>query len=106
MQAGSVEAIEADVDRLAEQINGRHMRDERDPADRACYPSCMDAAERTAVVVRPGGGHRVGNVEFLALSGHTPHFNLAVIEVRPHREGPDVDVHDHEDDSFYVSTAS
>ena len=33
-----------------------------------------------AVVVRPGEGHRVGNVEFLARTADTPRFNLAVIE--------------------------
>ena len=32
-----------------------------------------------AVVVRPGEGHRVGNIEFLARSADTPRFNLALI---------------------------
>jgi oxalate decarboxylase/phosphoglucose isomerase-like protein (cupin superfamily) len=32
-----------------------------------------------AVVVRPGEGHRVGNVEFLARSQDTPRFNLALV---------------------------
>jgi mannose-6-phosphate isomerase-like protein (cupin superfamily) len=62
----------------------------------------MDGAEPTAVVVRPGEGHRVGNVEFLARSADTPRFNLAVITVKPHREGPELHAHDDEDDSFYV----
>jgi hypothetical protein len=39
------------------------------------------------VVVKPGEGHRVGNVEFLARSADTPRFNLAVIEIQPHRGG-------------------
>ena len=43
-----------------------------------------------AVVVRPGEGHRVGNVEFLARSADTPRFNLAVIEIQPHRGGPPI----------------
>ena len=55
-----------------------------------------------AVVVRPGEGHRVGNVEFLARSRDTPRFNLAVITMQPHRDGPPVHAHAAEDDSFYV----
>ena len=58
-------------------------------------------AER-AVIVAPGTGHRVGNVEFLARSMHTPRFNLALITIQPHRGGPDVHVHTEEDDSFYI----
>ena len=37
------------------------------------------------VVVRPGDGRRVGNVEFLARSADTPRFNLAIITIQPHR---------------------
>jgi mannose-6-phosphate isomerase-like protein (cupin superfamily) len=49
-----------------------------------------------AVVVRPGEGHRVGNVEFLARSENAPRFNLALIEIQPpHR-------HAEEDDAFYI----
>jgi mannose-6-phosphate isomerase-like protein (cupin superfamily) len=55
-----------------------------------------------AIVVPPGGGHHVGNVEFLARSGDTPRFNLAVITIQPHREGPEIHAHAAEDDSFYV----
>ena len=58
-------------------------------------------AER-AVIVRPGEGHRVGNVEFLARSADTPRFNLAIITVQPHREGPPGHVHADEDDAFYM----
>ena len=58
-------------------------------------------AER-AVVVRPGEGHRVGNVEFLARSADTPRFNLSLVTVAPHREGPEPHVHPAEDDAFYV----
>jgi mannose-6-phosphate isomerase-like protein (cupin superfamily) len=54
------------------------------------------------VVVRPGEGHRVGNVEFLARSQDTPRFNLALITIAPRREGPPAHVHAAEDDSFYV----
>ena len=46
-----------------------------------------------AVVVKPGEGHRVGNVEFLARSADTPRFNLAVIEIQPHRGGPPIHAH-------------
>ena len=55
-----------------------------------------------AVVVKPGEGHRVGNVEFLARSADTPRFNLAVIEIQPHRGGPPIHAHTAEDDSFYI----
>ena len=55
-----------------------------------------------AMVVPPGEGQRVGNVEFLATSEDTPRFNLAVITMKPHREGPEEHAHTAEDDSFYV----
>ncbi len=56
---------------------------------------------RPVVVVEPGHGHRVGNVEFLARTEDTPFFNLAVIVLRP---GQGVEGHRHraEDDSFLV----
>jgi mannose-6-phosphate isomerase-like protein (cupin superfamily) len=54
------------------------------------------------VVVRPGEGHRFGNVEFLARSEDTPRFNLALITIQPHREGPPIHSHENEDDSFYI----
>jgi mannose-6-phosphate isomerase-like protein (cupin superfamily) len=55
-----------------------------------------------AVVVPPGEGKRVYNVEFLATSEDTPRFNLGIITLQPHRDGPDLHVHAHEDDSFYI----
>jgi mannose-6-phosphate isomerase-like protein (cupin superfamily) len=55
-----------------------------------------------AVVVLPGQGKKVGNVEFLARSADTPRFNLAVITIQPHRDGPEQHAHAAEDDSFYV----
>ena len=55
-----------------------------------------------AVVVPPGHGHRVGNVEFLARTRDTPRFNLAIITMQPRRDGPGLHTHDGEDDSFYV----
>ncbi len=58
--------------------------------------------EARASVVPPGRGHRVGNVEFLALSEHTPRFNLSIITMAPGREGPEPHVHPDEDDAFYV----
>lgn len=53
------------------------------------------------VVVAPGEGHRVGNVEFLARSADTPRFTFAIIEIQPGRE-LEQHVHPDEDDSFYV----
>jgi mannose-6-phosphate isomerase-like protein (cupin superfamily) len=55
-----------------------------------------------AVVVRPGEGHRVANVEFLARSRDTPRFNFAIITIQPRRDGPPAHAHAAEDDSFYV----
>ena len=55
-----------------------------------------------AVIVPPGEGHRVGNVEFLARSQDTPRFNLSVITIQPHRDGPPAHRHAAEDDSFYM----
>ena len=53
------------------------------------------------IVVRPGEGHRVGNVEFLARTADTPRFNFGIIEIHPGRE-LEAHVHDEEDDSFYI----
>ena len=55
-----------------------------------------------AIVVPPGSGPRAGNVEFLALSEHTPRFNLSIITMAAGREGPPPHVHHDEDDAFYV----
>jgi mannose-6-phosphate isomerase-like protein (cupin superfamily) len=54
------------------------------------------------VVVPPGEGLRVGNVEFLAQSKDTPRFNLALITIQPRREGPPPHHHDAEDDAFLI----
>ena len=56
---------------------------------------------RQVVVVEPGGGDRVGNVEFLARTVDTPFFNLSVVTLRP---GQGVASHRHpaEDDSWLV----
>jgi mannose-6-phosphate isomerase-like protein (cupin superfamily) len=55
-----------------------------------------------AVVVLPGAGKPFGNVEFLALSEHTPRFNLSIITMGAGRHGPEAHVHRDEDDAFYV----
>lgn len=55
-----------------------------------------------AIVVPPGEGRRVANVEFLAQSDDTPRFNLAVITIQPHTDGPGSHAHPVEDDSFYI----
>ena len=53
-------------------------------------------------MVRPGEGHRVGNVEFLARSADTERFNLAIITIAPRRTGPELHMHEAEDDSFFM----
>jgi mannose-6-phosphate isomerase-like protein (cupin superfamily) len=44
-----------------------------------------------ALIVRPGDGHHVANVEFLARTADTPRFNFSIITKRPG-----------EDDAFYI----
>jgi mannose-6-phosphate isomerase-like protein (cupin superfamily) len=57
--------------------------------------------EDRPIVVPPGGGHQVGNVEFLARTVDTPRFNLGIIEMAPGR-ALEAHVHADEDDAFYV----
>jgi quercetin dioxygenase-like cupin family protein len=54
-----------------------------------------------AIVVRPGEGARVGNVEFLARTADTPRFTCGIIDFAAGRA---VEPHAHadEDDAFYV----
>jgi mannose-6-phosphate isomerase-like protein (cupin superfamily) len=56
---------------------------------------------KTPVVVPPGQGHRVGNVEFLARTVDTPRFNFGIIEIAAGRE-LETHTHDEEDDAFYI----
>ena len=42
--------------------------------------------DRQPIVIPPGAGHRVGNVEFLARTADTPRFNFGIIEIAPGRE--------------------
>jgi mannose-6-phosphate isomerase-like protein (cupin superfamily) len=57
--------------------------------------------EQRAVVVPPGQGHRIGNVEFLARTADTPRFTFGIIEIAPGRV-LEAHVHDGEDDAFYI----
>ena len=54
-----------------------------------------------AIVVPPGQGSRVGNVEFLARTADTPRFTFGIIDFAPGRE---LEAHTHadEDDAFYI----
>jgi quercetin dioxygenase-like cupin family protein len=54
-----------------------------------------------AIVVRPGEGHRVGNVEFLARTADTPRFTVGVIDFAPGRT-LEAHAHEGEDDAFYI----
>ena len=54
------------------------------------------------LVIPPGGGVRFGNVEFLALSEHSPRLNVSIFTIAPGRSGPDPHVHAAEDDVFYI----
>jgi mannose-6-phosphate isomerase-like protein (cupin superfamily) len=53
------------------------------------------------VVVPPGQGHRVGNVEFLARTADTPRFTFGIIEIAAGRVLEE-HVHAEEDDAFYI----
>ena len=53
------------------------------------------------VVIPPGQGHKVGNVEFLARTTDTPRFNFGIIQIEAGRE-LEAHVHAEEDDSFYI----
>jgi mannose-6-phosphate isomerase-like protein (cupin superfamily) len=53
------------------------------------------------IVVPPGKGQVLGNVEFLARTTDTPRFNFAIIEIMPGRE-LEAHVHEVEDDAFYI----
>jgi mannose-6-phosphate isomerase-like protein (cupin superfamily) len=54
-----------------------------------------------AIVITPGQGHRIGNVEFLARTVDTPRFNFSIIEIAAGRE-LEPHVHEGEDDAFYL----
>jgi len=54
-----------------------------------------------AVVVPPGEGHRIGNVEFLARTADTPRFTFAIVEINAGRVLEE-HVHDDEDDAFLI----
>jgi mannose-6-phosphate isomerase-like protein (cupin superfamily) len=54
-----------------------------------------------AIVVPPGEGHRVGNVEFLARTADTPRFTFWIIDFAPGRT-LEAHVHEDEDDAFYI----
>jgi quercetin dioxygenase-like cupin family protein len=54
-----------------------------------------------AIVVRPGEGARVGNVEFLARTADTPRFTCGIIDFAAGRE-VEPHVPPDEDDAFYV----
>ena len=53
------------------------------------------------IVVPPGQGHRVGNVEFLARTVDTPRFTFGIIEIAAGRE-LEQHLHEGEDDAFYI----
>lgn len=55
-----------------------------------------------AIVIPPGAGVRLGNVELLGLSEHSPRFNVSVITMAPGAHGPEAHVHADEDDAFYI----
>ena len=55
----------------------------------------------TPIVIQPGRGHVLGNVEFLARTSDTPRFNFAIIEIAAGRV-LESHVHEGEDDAFYI----
>ena len=61
----------------------------------------IPAMDAQPIVVPPGQGHRVGNVEFLARTADTPRFTFGIIEIAPGRVLEE-HVHHEEDDAFYI----
>ena len=61
----------------------------------------MTQNEARPIIVAPGAGHRVGNVEFLARTTDTPRFTFGIIEIAAGRE-LEQHVHGEEDDAFYI----
>jgi mannose-6-phosphate isomerase-like protein (cupin superfamily) len=57
--------------------------------------------EAQPIVVPPGQGHRLGNVEFLARTADTPRFTFGIIEIVAGR-ALEAHVHADEDDAFYI----
>jgi mannose-6-phosphate isomerase-like protein (cupin superfamily) len=57
--------------------------------------------DREPVVIAPGEGHRIGNVEFLARTADTPRFTFGIIEIAPGRV-LEAHTHGEEDDAFYI----
>jgi mannose-6-phosphate isomerase-like protein (cupin superfamily) len=57
--------------------------------------------ETRPIVVPPGEGHRIGNVEFLARTADTSRFTFGIIDIAPGRE-VEAHVHEGEDDAFYI----
>lgn len=53
------------------------------------------------IVILPGQGQRIGNVEFLARTVDTPRFNFSIIEIAAGRE-LESHIHEDEDDAFYI----
>ena len=53
------------------------------------------------IVIAPGGGRRIGNVEFLARTADSPRFNFGIIEIAAGRVLEE-HVHAEEDDAFYI----
>jgi mannose-6-phosphate isomerase-like protein (cupin superfamily) len=53
------------------------------------------------IVIPPGQGHRIGNVEFLARTADTPRFTFGIIEIVAGRV---LEEHTHadEDDAFFI----
>jgi mannose-6-phosphate isomerase-like protein (cupin superfamily) len=54
-----------------------------------------------AIVIPPGHGHHLGNIEFLARTVDTPRFTFGIIEIIPGRVLEE-HVHEEEDDAFYI----
>jgi mannose-6-phosphate isomerase-like protein (cupin superfamily) len=69
------------------------------PRDRAGIASVAMPAE--PIVIPPGQGHRLGNVEFLARTRDTPRFTFGIIEIAAGRVLEE-HVHADEDDAFYI----
>lgn len=64
-------------------------------------PTPTEPTPPEPIVVPPGQGHRIGNVEFLARTADTPRFTFGIIEIVAGRE-LEQHTHGEEDDAFYI----
>jgi mannose-6-phosphate isomerase-like protein (cupin superfamily) len=88
-------------DAIAAAVTAREYSRGRTQAFGEIQVPCLRSETMEPIVVPPGSGHRLGNVEFLARTVDTPRFTFGIIEIAAGRE-LEAHVHADEDDAFYI----